>query len=112
MTGSARLLWRPPRRARAAEPGEILVNELVLAVMRALRTAGYERRGPMALKGLADPVSVWSVSWELDVGYRPPLPDQLDTSKRFAFVGRTGETATLAKAWQRTLDGRSDLVLI
>jgi class 3 adenylate cyclase len=100
------------RLCAAAEPGEILVNEVVLAVMRALRTPGFESRGPMALKGLADPVSVWSVSWELDVGYRPPLPDQLDTSKRFAFVGRTAEAATLAKAWQRTLDGRSDLVLI
>jgi class 3 adenylate cyclase len=100
------------RLCAAAESGQILVNELVLAVMRALRTPGYEPRGPMALKGLADPVSAWSVSWELDAGYRPALPDQLDTSKRFVFVGRTAETATLARAWKRTLEGRSDLVLI
>ena len=100
------------RLCAAAEPGQILVNELVLAVMRALRTPGYESRGPMALKGLADAVSVWSVSWELDAGYRPPLPDQLDTSKRFVFVGREVETAAMSKAWKRTLGGRSDLVLV
>ncbi|HEY2303875.1 MAG TPA: AAA family ATPase [Acidimicrobiales bacterium] len=100
------------RLCAVAESGQILVNELVLAVMRALRTPGYEPHGPMALKGLADPVSVWSVSWELDAGYRPPLPDQLDTAKRFVFVGRTAETATMAQAWRRALEGRGDLVLV
>jgi len=57
-----------------------LITGLVLSVMRVLRSPVYESRGPLARKGLAAPVSVWSVSWELDVGYRVLLDKDGHTS--------------------------------
>jgi len=100
------------RLCATAEAAEILAVDLLPAVMRAVGSPGFEPIGARTLKGLSEPVAVCRVAWQLGAGYRPPLPAPLDTTKRFVFVGRPSETSVLADEWERTLDGRGDLVLL
>jgi hypothetical protein len=100
------------RLCAAARPGQILVNDLVPGIMRAGGDIGFDAVGSLSLKGLPGPIPASSVLWELRAGFRPLLPDPLDTSKRFVFVGRTAEMAMLAERWRRVLEGEGDLVLL
>jgi class 3 adenylate cyclase len=100
------------RLCAAARPAQILVNDLVPAIIRAAGRSDFEPVGPVSLKGLPDPVLASSVHWDVRGGFRPPLPDPLDTSKRFVFVGRSAEMAMLQESWRHSLAGTAGLVLV
>ena len=100
------------RLCAAARPGQILVNDLVPAIIRGAGGSDFEPVGPVTLKGLPEPVLASSVRWDVRGGFRPPLPDPLDTSRRFVFVGRAAEMAMLDDSWRRSLAGTGNLVLV
>ncbi len=65
MYGATLVLAR--RLCDAARPGQILVADLVRALVASRGDCEFEPHDPMTLKGIADPVVAWSVPWS-------PLP--------------------------------------
>jgi AAA ATPase domain len=90
------------RLEQAAAPGEILIGEETLRFVSAGVEVGPVQR--LALKGKTGPVPAY------------PLVSLLDAPARShvsRFVGRSGELALLAEAWQRALaESRCELVTV
>jgi class 3 adenylate cyclase len=79
------------RLCDAAEPGEILVSDIVRMLAGSRSAHVLEPRGVMSLKGLGD-VTVFEVRWESETGgSKIPLPAPLDTGDTLPLIGR--ETA-------------------
>jgi len=78
------------RFEQAAQPGEILLGEETLALVR--DAVGTEEVEPLELKGKSEPVGAYRL---LDVR---DAPERVHES---AFVGRSHELATLLQAWSR-----------
>jgi len=93
-------------QARAA-PGEILVAEAT----RRLLGGSYELEnlGANALKGFADPVSIWRVRGESRVDGRFAARG---SARLLPLVGRSSELALLAERWAQALDGEGQVVLL
>ena len=90
------------RLEQAAQPGEILIGEDTLGLVRdAVTTRPVE---PLALKGKSDPVHAHRL---LAVHEAP------ERAHATSFVGRSEEVELLRRAWQRVLDeSRCELVTI
>ena len=112
------------RLCNAAEGGQIVVSELVRRLVGS--RGGYQFRdlGPLALKGIDEPLAASDVVWE--PADRPPeggeagtvtsgalpLPGPLAVTERTPFVGREADLALLHEHWQRALRGERRLVLL
>jgi class 3 adenylate cyclase len=108
------------RLCEAAEPGEILISETARRV--AGTRGGYEfvPRGPLALKGLDQPVSVFAVPWSADRDARAPpqvtglgragLPGSVPVGAG-PFVGRHELLAALEDAWHGSEAGVVQMVV-
>ncbi len=83
------------RLEQAAEPGEVLLGQPTLALVRGAVDANAV--GPLELKGKAESVSVYRL-----VRVRDAPERRRDTP----FVGRARELALLRDAWQRARTGR------
>jgi class 3 adenylate cyclase len=84
------------RICAAAEGGEILATDVVRVLAGAEgSTFGSSRQ--LALKGIADAVTAWSVLWAPAEERSLPLPDAacLSADPTFAFVGRDAEVRKL-----------------
>ena len=108
------------RLEAAAEGGQILVTESVRLLAGDRAGDRYEPRGPLKLKGIADPVVAYAVDWD-----RPPaaadgdarwarlsLPLALAGCARHPFVGRDEDVAVLRQAWDDGRQGPGRIVLI
>ena len=84
------------RLEQAAQPGEILIGEPTLQLVREAVEA--EPVDPLELKGKTEPVPAHRL---IDVHEAPERPHQT------LFVGRERELETLQDAWQRGIDERS-----
>jgi class 3 adenylate cyclase/tetratricopeptide (TPR) repeat protein len=80
------------RLEQTAEPGEVLIGQPTLALVR--DAVAVEPVAPLELKGKAEPVPAYRL---LDVREAPERPYQAQ------FVGRERELALLWEAWQRVL---------
>jgi AAA ATPase domain/Adenylate and Guanylate cyclase catalytic domain len=100
---------RAARLCGAAQPGEVLVDELV-AALADRASATLEPVGELALKGLSRPVPTLRLVWEAGGG-EVPLPGALRPTG-VPFVGRDGELERLAAAWARAGDGQTVLALL
>jgi predicted ATPase/class 3 adenylate cyclase len=90
------------RLQQAAQPGEALVGEETLALVRA--AVDVEAVEPLALKGKAEPVPALRLVAVRDAAERRP---------KVGFVGRERELAAIHEAWERALaDRRCKLVTI
>ncbi len=90
------------RFEQAATPGEVLIGEPTLALVREAVVA--ERLEPLALKGKSEPVQAFRLVSVLDA------PERSHASR---FVGRERELRSLAEAWDRALDQtRCELVTV
>ena len=90
------------RLCAAAEGGQILAAELVRLMVGRHATQTFVAVGPLALKGLPDPVDTVEVLWEpVRVAGSVPLPGRLvgaATDALFGFFGRDAELAALEEA--------------
>ena len=68
--------------------------------------------GPVALKGLPEPVVACAVAWEPLAPVGIPLPPRLGTRPPFAMFGRGAEAEALALAWAKAKDGQRQVVLL
>ena len=90
------------RLEQAAEPGEVLVGEPTLALVRDAVVA--EAVEPLELKGKSEPVPAYRLH---DVSALP------ERSHAWPFVGRTQELATLLEAWDRArTHARCELITV
>ena len=90
------------RFEQAAEPGEVLIGEATYALVRG--AVLVEAVEPLTLKGKSEPVPAYRLVTVLETPER---------SHATGFVGREGELAALASAWQRVkADARCELVTI
>ena len=83
------------RLEQAAQPGEVLIGEATLELVR--HAVDVEAVDPLALKGKATPVAAYRL-----VRVRP-APERSHAAR---FVGRAGERALMAEAWGRAHDER------
>ena len=93
------------RLCALAEPGEILVADLVRLLARGRSDVELTPRGPMTLKGLPEPLDVWGVAWE-------PVATPRGLRTTTPYVGRARELETLGDCWQSAAAGAGGLVLI
>ena len=93
------------RLCSLAEPGEILVADLVRLLARGRSDVALTPRGPMTLKGLPEPLAVWAVSWE-------PVATPRGLRTTTPYVGRERELETLRECWQAAGAGEGGLVLV
>jgi class 3 adenylate cyclase/tetratricopeptide (TPR) repeat protein len=90
------------RLEQAAQPGEVLIGELTLALVRG--SADVEAVGPLDLKGKAEPVPAYRL---LSVRVTPARRHET------RFVGRERELALLREAWETAqAERRCELVTI
>jgi class 3 adenylate cyclase/tetratricopeptide (TPR) repeat protein len=89
------------RFQNAAEPGEILIGEATLELVRsAVETGPVE---PLELKGKKEPVAASRLLSLLDA------PERSHESR---FVGRDRELLCIREAWERAVVGRCELVTV
>ena len=100
------------RLCSTAERGQILLTDVVAALVRTWTKYRIVSVGPRELKGFDEPVVVREVEWaERDV-VTPPLPPAVTPVAREVLVGREAEAERLVLAWERAKAGERRFVLI
>ena len=96
--------------ATAAE-GQVLVSDVVRALVEPRGRHTFASVGALTLKGVPSPVAASVVVWALPEQQRQ-LPEELRTAATTPFVGRGRELAALQDAWRRASRHGRELVLI
>lgn len=102
------------RLCGVAGGGQILVTDLVRALVG--RRGGFEfvPRGEQELKGLPAPLEVYEVTWspvDVDDESKVPLPTRLARVPD-VFAGRADELGLLNDRWKHAMDGDGHLVVL
>ncbi|HUQ17797.1 MAG TPA: AAA family ATPase [Candidatus Saccharimonadales bacterium] len=94
-----------------AGDGELLVTDTVRALVRTGTTFPFEDRGPVALKGVSEPIHLYAVHWRPVVApaEQPALRREVPAG---VFVGRDTELATLTRAAEDLAEGRGRTFLV
>jgi len=111
------------RLCDGADGGQIRASQLVRLLIGSRGGYAFRELGTLDLRGLADPVVAFEVSWEpsaagsegADAALGPPSllpPSLLAGAERTAFVGRERELVELRRAWERARTGERELVLL
>lgn len=59
------------RLASAAGPGELIVSDTLRGLVRTTTSLPMTDRGPLALKGVREPIRAWTVRWDPDAAASP-----------------------------------------
>ena len=93
------------RLCAAADGGQILATEVVRVLVGRHATQTFLQRGPLELKGLAEPLDAVEVLWEPStVEGSVPLPGRLvgaASNALFGFFGRSSELVAFTEARKR-----------
>ena len=100
------------RLCAAAEGGQILAADLVRLTARGRGGHAFSPIGPVAAKGLPEPIATCAVVWEPLAEASVPLPPRIGTRPAFAMFGRGAEAEALAVAWAKAQDGKRQVVLL
>jgi class 3 adenylate cyclase len=95
--------------------GQVLAADVVRLMAGRRSPHPCKRLGPLALKGLPEPVETIEVLWEPllgSAGRTVPLPARLDLHPSVNVVGRNAEATTLRDAYKRVTDGDGREVLL
>ena len=96
-----------------AEPGEVLVGDVVRVLAASRAGCEWVERGSHILKGLPESVQVWGVRWSPAPDPEPvPLPSLLVSDEAMAFSGRHDEFAVMLAAWKQAEGGARRAVLV
>jgi tetratricopeptide (TPR) repeat protein len=98
--------------SEAAEPGRILVSDLVHALVGSRGDFVFQDAGYFAVNGLADPLAAWEVTWREATSVTLPLPAALSANERLPFVGRETLFADLRSKWAAAAGGGQALVML
>jgi class 3 adenylate cyclase/tetratricopeptide (TPR) repeat protein len=100
------------RLCAVAEGAQILVADIVRVSARGRGGHTFNPIGPIALKGLPEPVTTCAVAWEPIAAAGIPLPPRLGSRSPFAMFGRSTEAEAIAAAWAKARDGQRQVVLL
>ena len=102
------------RLCDAAGGGQVLVSDLVRALVASRGIFAFHDAGYVALKGLPEPVAAWELDWKPTVaaGESVPLPAQLAVGERLPFVGRGSLVDQLWINWKKAQSGHRALVML
>ncbi|MDP9071846.1 MAG: AAA family ATPase [Actinomycetota bacterium] len=100
------------RLCAAARGGQILVSEMVRALVGRRGGHNFAAVGPMGLKGLPHSMSTSEVRWVAKPTEPVPLPTRLVPDPASTFVGRESVRDHLEAAWQRAVAGARRAVLV
>jgi class 3 adenylate cyclase len=103
------------RLCDAAAADQILVTEVVRALVGARHEAGFEPAGELDLKGIPDPVAAFAVRWEPTVAETASatlLPRRLRRASREGYVGRHSALAKLAALSSLSAEGAQQIALL
>lgn len=99
-----------------AGPGEVLISDTLRGLLRTGSTHPLVDRGPLRLKGIAEPIRVWRVEWASPGSPSTPSartarrpPDRLVCP---VLVGRHEEVALLDERLDAAILGRGDVVIV
>ena len=99
--------------------GQILASDLVRGLVGSRGGFDFTDVGPVALKGLSEPMRTWDIAWlaaidESVPGQVPDLPQVLAVNIREAsFVARYSDLDQLQTAWKETAtSGKRSIMLI
>ncbi len=104
-----------------AQPGQILVSNVVRWLAASGTSGNYIGVGPVDIEGINEPIETFAVEWQPLVrvpGRGPdgspsiPLPAALARAPRQRMVGREAQWSILADAWARAEAGAREVVLI
>jgi class 3 adenylate cyclase len=96
-----------------AEPGEILVSDLIRAMGGSRIAQELMPRGDFELKGMPSAVMVWSVAWEPAAEAAAiPFPDLLVSRDAMAFTGRVTELEWLMHVCEESASGQVRAVFV
>jgi class 3 adenylate cyclase len=101
------------RLCAVAEPGGILVDSIVPALVGARGNHRFEPRGMQHLKGFEEPTAVAELVWDRWVVPDLPAPALAARSAGSTeFVGRSQELDQLKDAWKESQGGRQVVALV
>ncbi len=89
-----------------AAGGQILASELLRALVGSRGSFGFRSCGPIALKGLPEPLPACEVVWEPATERRVALPAPFHAGEPAPLVGRDVELQQLARSWEEAQAGR------
>jgi class 3 adenylate cyclase len=99
------------RLCSSAEGGQILVSDIVRALVGSRGHFELRAVGELQLKGFSEPVSAWEVAWEPPV--QETAPDAtLVGGHRSPLIGREAELARAAQAAEQAREGRGRVLVI
>jgi class 3 adenylate cyclase/sugar lactone lactonase YvrE len=88
------------RLASTAGPGELIVSDTLRGLVRTTTATPMTDRGPLALKGVAEPIRAWTVRWDPDAAASPTpaiaLPLPAARRRRLAPVWAIAAVAAIA----------------
>ncbi len=87
------------RLCDSAAPGQILVSEVVRALLGHGSGPDLRPIGALALKGFAQPVEACEVAWTDTTSGTRSVPPALDEPDRLPFVGRRDEMKVFDECW-------------
>lgn len=100
------------RLCGAASGGQVLVSEIVRLLAGSRGGHTFASLGSLELKGLAQPVATYEVSWQPLTRPNPGLPRALDVTEAVPFVGRDDAFDTVTSAWKEAASDRRGAMLV
>ena len=95
-----------------ADGGQILASELVRGLVGSRGSFDFRSCGPLALKGIAQPLAACEIGWEPAAERRIALPPSFLGEERVTLVGRGAQLEQLRCHWQDARAGRRHVVVL
>jgi class 3 adenylate cyclase len=95
-----------------AEGGQILTSELLRALVGTRGGFAFRSCGPVALKGISEPLPAVEVEWEPAAERRIPLPGPFLVKEPAPLVGRDKQLAQLNRCWEEARSGRRRVAML
>ena len=95
-----------------AEGGQILASELLRALVGTRGGFAFRSCGPIALKGISEPLPAAEVEWEPAPERRIPLPALLVRDDEAPLVGRAAPLDQLSRCWEEARAGRCRVAML
>jgi class 3 adenylate cyclase len=93
------------RLCDAAAGGQILASELLRGLVGSRGGFDFRSCGPLALKGIAEPLAACEIVWEPAVEKRIALPAPFAAAEAAPLVGRDAQLEELRRCWQQARGG-------
>lgn len=95
-----------------ADGGQILASELLRALVGSRGSFAFRSCGPLALKGIAEPLAACEIVWEPAEERQIPLPAAFLMEESAPLLGRDAQLTWLQSRWEEAAHGRRRVVVL